>query len=348
MDTAPLSPTSARGNLRQIPVVCPGHSRPLAEVQYSAETPDGCFLVSACHDKLPMLRRADSGNWIGTFEGHKGAVWSAKLDASARYAATGSADFSVKFWDALSGDVITTLEHKHVVKSVEFSRDGARLLTGGHDKLLRVFDLLGVKELVERYKAEGRTGIFVPPPAPALELATGSQIRKIVVLGDALAATGEVDGTVTVWNLDAGAKVREFKLDAGGVMDMEASRNGSVLTIAAGKKVYFFDVANDFALLHAFEMPISFAEEGGASLHPSADKFIAGGSDTWVRVFDAQSGEMLECHKGHHGPVRCLRYAPRGESFATGSEDGTIRIWQSDSKSAAAASVADAVAPPAE
>lgn len=108
--------------------------------------------------------------------------------------------------------------------------------------------------------------------------------------------------------------------------------------------MYLYDVANDFALLHAFAMPISFAEEGGASLHPSADKFIAGGSDTWVRVFDAHSGAMLECHKGHHGPVRCLRYSPRGESFATGSEDGTIRIWQTDSKSAAAASVADAVA----
>lgn len=110
--------------------------------------------------------------------------------------------------------------------------------------------------------------------------------------------------------------------------------------------MYFYDVLNHFAVLKAFAMPISFAEEGGASLHPRADKFIAGGSDTWVRVFDYATGEMLECHKGHHGPVRCLRYAPRGESFATGSEDGTIRIWQSDSASAAAASVAEAVAPP--
>lgn len=237
--SSPLSPTSRGGaaGLRQIPVVCPGHSRPLAEVQYSAETPDGCFLVSACHDKLPMLRRADSGNWIGTFEGHKGAVWSAKLDASALFAATGSADFSVKLWDALSGDVLTTLEHKHVVKSVEFSRDGALLLTGGHDKLLRVFDLRAVKELVAHYKAEGRTGISVPPPAPQLELPTGSQIRKVVVLTDALAATGEVDGTITIWDLAAGEKVRTFKVDAGGVMDMEASRNSSVLTVAAGKKV---------------------------------------------------------------------------------------------------------------
>lgn len=244
MDTAslppPLSPSS-RSGLRQIPVVCPGHSRPLAEVQYSPVTPDGCFLISACHDKLPMLRRADTGDWIGTFEGHKGAVWSAKVDASAQFAATGSADFSVKFWDALSGDVITTFEHKHVVKSVEFTPDGARLLTAGHEKLLRVFDLTGVKELVAHYKAEGRTGIFVPPPAPTLELATAEQIRKVVVLSDTRAVTGEVDGTICIWDLDTGTKVQQFKVDAGGVMDMEASRNATVLTVAAGKKVRRYD-----------------------------------------------------------------------------------------------------------
>ena len=89
------STTNKSSASRQIPIVCPGHTRPLAELQFLS-CDDTTFLISACHDRMPMVRDGLSGDWIGTFSGHKGAVWSCRMDPKGVLAATASGDFSVK------------------------------------------------------------------------------------------------------------------------------------------------------------------------------------------------------------------------------------------------------------
>lgn len=310
---------------RQIPIVCPGHTRPLAELQFlTPQDEDRTFLVSACHDKMPMMRDATSGDWIGSWSGHKGAVWSTKMDPTGYLTATASGDFSVKVWDGVNGNCLFTYPHKHIVKTVDFSCDSRRLATGGHEGILRVYNL-----------EEGEKA------TPTMMKQTETEkvnITKCLWFDDRIVFAAASDGNIRCWDVDKVNLLCTLSVKDE-VRDMELSRLADgkiILTIAAGDTVTFFELneTDDNGLggkkIHAHKMPAHFRDEGGASLHPSGNKFVAGGSDLWVRVFDFESGEQLECHRGHHGPIRCLRYAPGGKTYASGSEDGTIRLWKTD------------------
>jgi len=100
-------------------------------------------LTSASKDGQPMLRNGATGDWIGTFQGHKGAVWSCVLNDPAFVAATASADFTARVWNAVTGDEVQQFPHKHIVRAAAFERGATatRLLTGGAERLLRIFDL---------------------------------------------------------------------------------------------------------------------------------------------------------------------------------------------------------------
>jgi len=258
-----------------------------------------------------MLREW-TGDWVGTFIGHKGAVWSSKISRDTSKAASGSADFTAKIWDTYTGQCLHSFPHNHIVRTVALSSNSSHLLTGGQEKKARIFD-------INRPDA----------PPDFLEdtngLAHEGTVKSVIWVGENLGVTAGEDGNIKWWDLRSQGVVASIPFPTP-ITSMELSPQTSRLVVTSGKTVAFISAAATGPPTHSVTLPYS---PSSASIHPILqDRFVTGSlKDEWVRVHTID-GEEREVLKGHHGPVHCIEFSPDGELYASGSEDGTIRLWQ--------------------
>lgn len=279
---------------RVIPLTCSGHTRPVVDLHFSPITRDGkYYLISACKDGNPMLRDGVTGDWIGTFKGHKGAVWSARLSKDANKAVTGSADFTAKIWNTQTGEEMHSFNHKHIVRATEFNHDDTKIVTGGKEGLLRIYDL---------YR----------PDAHPLEVTGHEDTIKAVVWNEehhAVLSTGD-DSTIRIWDLRT-MRQRNIIQTSSPVSTMSLSADGQYVCWAAGKTANFWKLDSALEDIKTIETK---ERTSSVSLHPSHEKFVAGSDeDLWVRIYDFNTSEVKDVYKGHHGPIHTVSYSPDGK-----------------------------------
>jgi serine-threonine kinase receptor-associated protein len=262
-----------------------------------------------------MLRNGATGDWIGTFQGHKGAVWACAMNDPGFVAATASADFSARVWNAVTGEEVHQDPHKHIVRTCSFERGptATRLLTGGAEKLLRIFDL-----------ARPEADPLTLPAAPDNIRCAAWAHNNTVLLVSYLDKTG-----IDVWDVRTATGVVRSLPSTATVTSIELPDNGAFVVTADRTGVTFRD-GGSLEVVKEHAVGGKDYEVESASYCPSRKRFVAGGSDMWVHLYDYETGEEIEAGRGHHGPVHCVRFAPGGATYATGSEDGTIRIWATD------------------
>jgi len=194
------------------------------------------------------------------------------------------------------------------VKSVNFTADSKKLLTAGQDKILRIFDLN--KPESDPQLMEGHT--------QSVKHALFCKDQNTIISGGG-------DNVLKVWDIRSLSEVKSFPVKSN-ITSIEICLDNKHIATTAGKEVLFFN-AETYELVKSYQLNL---ELNSATLSPDATTFVVGGSsDFWARVYDFSTGKELEVHKGHHGPVHCVHFSPDGATFASGSEDGTIRLWQS-------------------
>ena len=160
------------------------------------------------------------------------------------------------------------------------------------------------------------------------DLAHNNVIKSVLWQDSANAVSGSEDGIINWWDLRSKSIINQLDLKSN-LNSLEWSCNNEMISAVSENKVIFFNSFKPGQIIKEFDLE---NKPSSASLHPiSKDKFVVGSSDdTWVRIHNFEDGKELDCFKGHHGPVHTVEYSPDGEYFASGSEDGTIRLWQNN------------------
>lgn len=283
--------------------ICSGHTRPICHINYSKIIDGTYWFITSCHDAKPMLRNGETGDWVGTFEGHRGAVYCSAFNEGATRCVTGSGDYSAIIWDALTGQNLHAFQHDHYVKSCDWLND--KVVTGNFDSHVRVFD-------AEKYDAE-------PEVFQAMDKAT---IKSVYFANSTDSVISAGDDTIKLWDMRKQKDKCVKSLEINGLNVLEYTHQHNLC--AAHQKSVSFINPTTLSLVGVVETP---EDVECGSLSPDG-RFLAVGSKIKAKEFTLD-GTELENHRGHHGPVFHIRYSPDGATFATGSEDGMVRVWPS-------------------
>jgi serine-threonine kinase receptor-associated protein len=227
------------------------------------------------------------------------------------------------------------LQHEHIVKSVAFVPDSnaALVATGGFDKKLRIFDLNNVSGTPNGIAGANGGSVATVPSYEIGSGIHGGSIPTVVWGPDKnLIVTGADDKVLRWWDLRSGEKpITTYEVE--GVLGScelnmlaDSSPQDAMLAVAAGKNAYFFSATTPGQLLKTHTMPFDVAS---VAVNTRERKFVVGGrTEQWVRVYDFDTADELNVLKGHHGPVWSTAFSPDGKICATGSEDGTIKLWK--------------------
>ncbi len=246
------------------------------------------------------------------------------------------------------------------VDTVAWSPDGTRLVSGGGDSTVQVWNAASGQILV-RYNGHAQAGIYFAAWSPTSKMIATTDPQGPVQVWDAMTgrqiityaahtkaawgvawspdgtriASGSDDGTVQIWNALTGHTITVYQGSSSGIRQVAWSPDGSRVALACqDNTVQIFDAATGKTLFvyRGHTQPV-----WGVAWSPDSTRIVStsGSSDTetgTIQEWNATTGQTLASatvtSRGRDAAgLLSVTWSPDGQQIAVGGADGTVFVW---------------------
>ena len=243
--------------------------------------------------------------------------------------------------------------HTGWVRAVAISWDRGTIISGSHDKTLRVWEMESgeVQQVLEGH-TDWVNAVAISPDGNTIVSGSDdntlrvwdahsrecrhtleghtSWVRAVLIsLDGSTIVSGSDDNTLRVWDAHSGECRHTLEGHKARVNAAAISPDGG--TIASGSDDNTLRVwdAHSGECRHTLEGHTHSVS--AVSISPDGGRIVSGSEDSTLRVWDVKSGGYSHTLKGHTGAVRVFSISPDGKTIVSGSDDKCLRVWDAKS-----------------